>query len=253
MVTAMATFVLVHGGWHGGWCWKKVTPLLRVRGHEVLTPTLTGLGERAHLAAPDVGLETHVRDLLNMLEYENVRDVVLVGHSYAGMVITAVADRAPERIARLVYLDAFVPADGQALVDLLPPERRDMFLEQARTGEQLSVPSPPPELWGVADEDDLAWVRPRVVPQPLATFTEALHLDHADATPTRTYVACTASATATTFRPFAERVRADPAWRYREIATGHDAMITAPDALAALLLEAATDHEPARPHAVAPS
>src|SRR5713101_4428932 len=111
----MATFVLVQGGWVGGWYWKRVTPLLSAAGHEVFAPTLTGLGERAHLAAPDIGLETHIQDVLGVLTYEDLSNVVLVGHSYGGMVITGVAERAPERLAHLVYFDAFVPTDGQAL------------------------------------------------------------------------------------------------------------------------------------------
>jgi pimeloyl-ACP methyl ester carboxylesterase len=235
----MATYVLVHGGWHGSWCWRKVTPLLRDAGHEVFTPTLTGLGERAHLAGPEVGLATHVQDVANVLEYEDLVDVLLVGHSYGGMVITGVADRAPERVARLVYLDAFVPEDGRSLLDLLLPERRDMFLEQARTaGEGWRVPAPQPEIWGVTEEADLAWVRPRIGPQPLATFTEPLRLT-SPSTPPRIYIACTPSPTAASFRPFAERARADPAWRYHELPTGHDAMVTMPDALARLLLDAA--------------
>jgi hypothetical protein len=136
-----------------------------------------------------------------------------------------------------VYLDAFVPEDGRAVIDLLPPERRDVFVEQARTaGEGWRVPAPPPEFYGVTDEADLAWVRPRLGPQPLATFTEPLRLRHPGASPPRTYVACTAS-TVATFRPFAERARADAAWRYRELATGHDAMVVTPRALAQLLLE----------------
>ena len=120
----MATFVLVHPAWFGGWCWKKVVPLLRAQGHEVHTPTLTGLGERAHLATPEVGLSTHIADVVNVMSYEDLGDVVLVGNSSGGNVITGVADRVPERIAQLVYLDAFVPADGQGIVDMLPPDRR---------------------------------------------------------------------------------------------------------------------------------
>jgi pimeloyl-ACP methyl ester carboxylesterase len=235
----MATYVLVHGGWHGGWCWRKVTPLLRDAGHDVYAPTLTGLGERAHLAGPEVGLAVHIEDVANLLEYEDLVDVVLVGHSYGGMVITGAAGRVPKRVAQLVYLDAFVPADGQALVDLLPPERRDVFLEQARaTGEGWRVPPPSPEFYGVTEEADLAWVRPRLVPQSLATFTEPLGRARATASPPRTYIACTAS-TVATFRPFAEHARADTAWRYHELATGHDAMVTMPEGLARLLLDAA--------------
>lgn len=108
----MTTFVLVHGAWLGGWAWKHVTPRLRMAGHEVFAPTLTGLGERVHLAHPGVGLETHIQDVVNVLVFEDLQQVTLVGHSYGGIVITSVADRTPERLAQLVYLDAFVPEDG---------------------------------------------------------------------------------------------------------------------------------------------
>ena len=112
----MATFVLVHGGWAGGWQWREVASLLRAAGHDVFTPTLTGLGERVHLASPDVGLDTHIQDILMVLEYEELRDVILVGYSYSGMVITGVAERAPERLAHLVYLDAYVPRELTSLL-----------------------------------------------------------------------------------------------------------------------------------------
>ena len=120
----MATFVLVHPAWFGGWCWRKVTPLLRARGHDVHTPTLTGLGERAHLACPEIGLGTHIEDAVNVLRYQDLSDVILVGISSGRMVISGVADRLPQRIARLVYLDAVVPEEGQCLLDLIPPDRR---------------------------------------------------------------------------------------------------------------------------------
>ena len=146
----MATFVLVHGAWHGGWCWKKVTPLLRAAGHEVYTPTLTGLGERAHLLTREVDLDTHIRDIINVLEYEELRDVILVGHSYAGMVIAGVADRVPARLAHLVYLDAFVPRDGQASLSLSPPELEAHLRAQALAeGDGWRVPAPPAAWYGV--------------------------------------------------------------------------------------------------------
>ena len=140
----MAMFLLIHGAWHGGWCWKKVTPLLRAAGHEVCTPTLTGLGERAHLLSAEVTLDTHVQDVVGVLEYEDLRDVVLVGHSYGGMVITGVVDRAADRLAHLVYLDAFVPQDGQALADLVDSTLYTTLEEQARAeGEGWRVPALP--------------------------------------------------------------------------------------------------------------
>ena len=232
----MATFVLVHGAWHGGWCWRHVTTRLRAAGHEVFTPTLTGLGERAHLFSPDIDLETHIGDVLGVLKYEDLERVVLVGHSYGGMVITGVADRAAERLAHLVYLDSFVPADGQSAFDLLAPDRRATFEEQARDpGNGPQIPPPPLQRFGVTADADLRWALPKLASQPLKTFTQPLRLTHAGARVVpRTYIWC---AEYPSFRPFAERVRTDPGWRYRELPTGHDAMITAPQALAGLLLE----------------
>ena len=141
------TYVLIHPAWFGGWCWKKVTPLLRAQGHEVFTPTLTGLGERAHLARPEVGLEIHVRDIINVIEYENRRNVILVGNSSGGMVITGAADHVPERIAHLVFLDAFVPTDGQSMLDVIPPDRRpalEAFVQKEGDGWLLPRFAPPP-------------------------------------------------------------------------------------------------------------
>src|SRR6266511_4363097 len=153
----MAVFVLVHGGFHGGWCWRRVAALLRAAGHEVYTPTLTGLGERAHLATPDIGLDTHIRDVLGVLAFEDLRDVVLVGHSMAGMVVTGVAERAPDRLAHLVYLDASVPRDGECDLEChgLRGEARAAF--EARAGSDgLLTPRGRARDWGVASAEDAA-------------------------------------------------------------------------------------------------
>ena len=163
----MATFLIAHGAWSAAWGWKKMRPLLQARGHALYTPTYTGLGERAHLASREVGLETHIADVLGTLEFEDLRDVVLVGHSYGGMVATGVADRARARLRRLVYLDAFVPRDGQSLLDLLPADVRERMREAARTaGDGWRVPPNPvpPD----TSETDLAWLMPRRVMHPLA-------------------------------------------------------------------------------------
>jgi pimeloyl-ACP methyl ester carboxylesterase len=230
----MATFVLVHGAWHGGWCWKKVTPLLRAAGHEVYTPTLTGLGERAHLLSREVDLDTHTTDIVNVLDYEELTDVILVGHSYAGLVIPGVAHRLPGRVAHLVYLDAFVPRDGQSLLDLNPGSAA----QQARVreeGDGWRLTPPPGARFGVTDEADGARLASRLGPQPFATFTQPVRMGHS-ASPAATYILCTQPEG---FRRFAEQVRDDPGWRYRELATGHDAMVTQPRELADLLLEVA--------------
>ena len=231
----MATFVLVHGAWHGGWCWKKVTPLLRAAGHDVYTPTLTGLGERAHLLSPAVDLEMHIRDVLGVLEYEDLRQVVLVGHSYGGMVITGVADRASERLAHLVYLDTWVPGDGSSAFTLLPAERAKGLDDRARSeGDGWRIPPAPLQRFGVTADEDLKWAMPRVVPQPIKTFSQPLRLKNPSVSLPRTYIWC---AQYDGFRAFAERVRSDPNWVYCELATGHDAMITMPRELTELFLE----------------
>jgi pimeloyl-ACP methyl ester carboxylesterase len=175
------TYVLIHPAWFGGWCWKKLTPLLRAHGHEVFTPTLTELGERAHLARPEIGLEIHVRDIINVIEYEDLRNVILVGNSSGGMVITGVADHMPERIAHMVFLDAFVPTDGQSMLDVIPPDRRSAlegFVQKEGAGWVLPRFAPPPweklvaETWQVTEKTDLDWILPRLCPTPFGHFKE---------------------------------------------------------------------------------
>ena len=234
----MATFLLIHGAWFGGWIWKRVTPLLRAAGHEVLTPTLTGLGERAHLARPEVSLHTHVQDVLGVLAYEDVRGVVLVGWSYAGMVITAVAEQAADRLAHLVYLDASVPEDGQAALDLLDPATRAAREERVRTeGQGWQMLPPPVEQFGITAEADVRWVRPKLVAQPFKTYQEPMQLTNAAARALpRTYIYCTVGPWTSIFAPFARKAQAE-GWRYRELATGHAAPVLEPQKLANLLLD----------------
>src|SRR3954452_22145540 len=166
----MATFVLVHGAWHGGWCWRDVAAELTAAGHDVLTPTSSGCAERARLA-PHADLSAHIEELAGLLYFADLREVVLVGHSYAGLVISGAAARAAARIARLVYLDAFIADDGQSMFDLLRPERRKVYQESTRDG---LIASPPPEVFGVVERAD--WVGDRLTGQPLATWTEPLSL-----------------------------------------------------------------------------
>ena len=172
-------FVLVHPAWFGGWCWRKVTPLLRDRGHEVYTPTLTGLGERAHLASREISLATHIEDVVNVLQFEDLHRVILIGNSSGGMVITGVADRVPKRIAQVVYLDAFVPGDGQSLVDLLPPDRRQEMENLVKVEGQgwllpRFAPLPPEkilrDIWGVTSDDDVSWALARLRKHALPAF-----------------------------------------------------------------------------------
>ena len=228
----MATFLICHGAWSAGWAWKKVRPLLRAAGHEVFTPTYTGLGERAHQASPEVDLEMHIKDVLAVIEFEDLRDCILVGHSYGGMVATGVADRVPGRIRHLIYLDAFVPGKGQSLLDLRGPAPQPAA---AAPDEDWLVPPipPPPD----TSQADLAWLTPRRRPQPVKTFSQSLQLRNHTPTFPRSYIYCTTKAPDDVFLQFSRRFKSDPAWRYFEIAASHSPNVTAPEALVGLLCE----------------
>lgn len=230
----MATFVVVHGAWGGGFAWRKLRAPIFARGHELLTPTLTGLGERTHLASPAVDLATHVQDVVGAIETEDLREVVLVGHSYGGMVVTGVVDRLPGRIGRLIYLDAFVPRDGDSVLTLLPADVAKDIHSRVVDGWRL----PPNPLPADTPAEDVAWLVPRRATQPFATFTQSLHLGPAQPPP-RAYIYCRRSGPVDVFRPFAERARREPGWSYREIDASHSPHITAPAALTELLLELA--------------
>jgi pimeloyl-ACP methyl ester carboxylesterase len=235
----MATFVLVHGGGHGGWCWRPITPRLRAAGHEVYTPTLTGLGERSHLAGPDVDLDTHVADVVQVLEYEDLTDVVLAGHSYGGTVITGVADRAPGRIARLVFMDAIIPKDGEATADFFPKFVKDQVREI--DGVEMSI-FPTEEVirlhYGLSRPEDLAWATPKLLPHPWKSFTQPLRLKDEAAVERipRTMINCTASY-GWRSAEWVRRMRA--AERVFDLDTGHDMMITEPEKTAEILLSLA--------------
>ncbi len=230
----MATFLICHGAWSAGWARKKVRPLLQAAGHTVFTPTYTGLGERAHLTGPLVDLETHIQDVLGVIEYEDVRDFILVGHSYGGMVATGIADRVPERVRHLVYLDAFVPRDGQSLNDLV---QIGGATAHAGIDGWLVPPNPsPPD----TSAEDLAWIAGRRRHQPAATFAQKLRLQNASPTIRRSYIYCARKAPAgDPFAQFADRFRHDPTCSYFERDWSHSPNVTAPEALVHLLLEIA--------------
>ena len=233
----MATIYLIHAGWHGGWCWDLVRPLLEGRGHTVRTPTLPGLAERARELTRDTDLETHIADVVGLITADEVGEVALVGHAYAGMVITGVADRLPGRIGRLIYLDAVVPNDGQSCYDVLPASRREYLTRLADSGGQgWMIPPPPPESFGVTDAGLADWARARLTPQPMAALTQPIRLSGTGASvPPRTYIHCTQGSVVSSFAPFAARFGQDPSWDVFELATGHDAMLTEPDQVADLI------------------
>ena len=250
----MATYVVVHGGWHGAWCWKKVIPFFQEAGHRLYTPTLTGLGEKAPLLTPEVGLSTHIQDVVQLIEENQLNDVILLGHSYSGMVITGVVDRIPERIGHLVYLDAVLPGDGESMANIAPLVINRLRQDARAHGDGWRV-NPPAEMpfgmggvFGVTQEPDLSWVRSLVGPQSLKTFEEPLHLkDPAIVSKKpRTFIRCAGGGFGSVFRDvmrhlIARRTLAptDPGWRLRQLPTGHDCMITMPKELTDLLLEIA--------------
>jgi pimeloyl-ACP methyl ester carboxylesterase len=232
-----ATFVLVHGAWHGGWCWARVARMLRDVGHTVHTPTLTGLGDRAHLARPDIDLALHVQDVVALLETEELRQAILVGHGYGGMVITGVAARAGARLAHLVYLDAFVPADGQPLLSLVSNEMAANVRAAAQAhGDGWRIPPLPPERYGVTNPKDVEWLTRHLVPHPLKTVEQPVQAKERPSLK-RTFIYCAKPA----MGPFDQFValKNDRAWRFHELATGHDAMITATPDLAKILADTA--------------
>lgn len=238
-LTFVSCFVLVHGSRHGGWSWSRVAPLLRARGHEVYTPTLTGLGERRHLATPDVDLSLHVEDVVNVLLFEELHDVVLVGHSYGGMVVTGVAERLPDRIGHIVYLDAIVPTSGQSTWDVYLPDRVAALRAAARDeGDGWRVPAGrlSVDVYGL-DADTARWISSKLTDQPIGTYEEKLiSTTQAERLP-RTYIDCTS---VQTMPPaLRERAEREPGWRLRELAAGHEAPITHPDEVVALLVEVA--------------
>jgi pimeloyl-ACP methyl ester carboxylesterase len=234
----VATFVLVHGAWHGGWCWQRVAPRLRAAGHDVLTPTLTGLGDRSHLLSPLVGLSTHVEDLVGTLTYSGRDDVVLVGHSYAGQVITGAASVRPDGIRKLVYLDAFVADDGDRAIDLLPANVAVHYRESvAERGFGWLIPPRPLDVLGVEDPDDVAWLESMFVPHPWRTYTDPVTVTPAGSAVPAAFVECTDWLRV--FEPFA-KVAASRGWPVHELSSGHEAMVTQPGELADVLLEIAS-------------
>ncbi len=260
----MTTYVLVGGGWLGGWCWKRVARQLRNQGHDAYPVTLTGLGERVHLASPEVDVETHITDVVNLIEFEDLRDLVLLGHSYAGLVITGVADRVPERIAQLVHLDTGAFPDGTVIIDSFPPETRRYIERQVdELGDGWRFPMPPREelanfgsLEGL-DDNQLELLRSRAVDQPFGTFTQPLRLENpAQEELPKLGVLCSFSLEQVqemidSGAPWAREL-AGPNWQFVELPTGHYPMFSRPEDLVELLLELPSD-APARDDATSRS
>ncbi|HWH80844.1 MAG TPA: alpha/beta hydrolase family protein [Burkholderiaceae bacterium] len=223
-----ATYVLVHGAFHGGWCWRPVAAGLRKRGHEVFTPTQTGLGERRHLMSSLITMETFVQDILATIEMEELSDVILVGHSFGGRVIAGVADRIPQRIRHLVFIDGGLPLDGLSRLETMSPDQRDARMARARVTGGISIPAPPASTFGVSDAGCAAWLDEHLTPQPLGAEASRLVLSNpvGNGLPA-TYVRCTAPGFAGV-ESSARYAQARKDWKFVEVKAGHNVIVTDP-------------------------
>lgn len=241
----MATFLLVHGAFIGGWAFRRVADLLRSRGHQVFAPTLTGIGERSHLLTPEVGYSTHVQDIVNVLHYEGLRDVVLVGHSYSGLVVTGVADKMPDRISQLVYLDSQIATHGQNALGGSPGNTTDKLGSMSESAGPKMLPPISLDAMGIVDAADRAWVEPLLSSHPMKCLEDFIMLEHGDPKMPRSYIYCTDRASMSAFfggdplALFVAKAKAE-GFAFHEIASGHHPMITHPTELAAILETIAT-------------
>lgn len=245
IVRVSKTFVLVHGAWHGGWCWKYVRDILQKDGHRVFTPTLTGLGERAHLLTPQIGLNTHIEDVIQHILFEELTDITLVGHSYGGMVITGVADQLKNRISHIVYLDAGLPDDGENFASQAPGISPDQITQveagfRAFSEDGVAMGVFPATVLGISPEDKIntAWVEKHITPHPLKTWLDPISLrNNGSAGVPRTYIHCNNPVLASSsFAAHHATLAQDQSWNTHLLATGHDAMVTAPVELSDILL-----------------
>ena len=233
---AQKTIVLVHGAWHGGWCWRRVSDLLEQKGHKVFTPTLTGLGERSHLMRAGIDVSTHATDVVNLMKWERLTDVVLCGHSYGGMVVSLVAEQMAEKIGSIVFLDAFLPENGDSLAEKAAPAFKEAIANAINRGD-VSLKQPPAAAFGVA-EADRPWVDGKCTPQPLSTYTEkAVYAGGRDKIARKTYIRAKGYASPA-FDAAHAKCKADASWKTHEMTSGHDAMVIQPQELTALLLQA---------------
>lgn len=229
------TFVLVHGAWHGGWCWSEVANLLKKQGHQVFTPTQTGLGERSHLISKEITLNTFIDDVANLIVWEDLEEVILVGHSFGGNTISGVADRLPHKIKKLIYLDAMIIDAGETPLSTLSKEIAENRIQAAQdSSDGLSLPIPPAKAMGIFEEDQVAFLNKKLTPHPFSTFLSPLEIKNppGNSLPL-VYILCTNPI----YKPLEDsRAKAkEMGWPMIEINTGHDAPISAPQKLAELL------------------
>ena len=237
-MTDPINFVLVHGAWHGGWCYARVRDRLETKGHRVFTPTLTGLGERSHLMTKDINLDTHITDVVNVIKWEGLQNVVLCGHSYGGWVISGVAEQMVSAIGSIVFLDAYIPEDGESGQHAGSAFTREGIAKALAAGA-ISRPGPSATDFGVASEEDQAWVDSKTTEQPLGVSLQPIRLTGArDRIPKKTYI-WAEPYNSPNFRRYYENCEADPSWTTYKVPCGHDVMVDMPDRLAEILLEVA--------------
>jgi pimeloyl-ACP methyl ester carboxylesterase len=235
--SARKTFVLVHGAWHGGWCWRRVADLLEMQGHKVYTPTLTGLGERSHLMSANITLDTHIADIVNVITWEDLHDICLVAHSYGGWPVSGALEQVGDRVASIVFLDAFMPENGERGFDFASEFSRKGTLEAQKKGE-ISRPAPPASAFHV-NEKDQAWVQSKLTPQPLGLAFSVIKLSGArEKVAKKTYIRAPKYEQPAFDKYYAAK-KTDPAWRTYEVACGHDVMVDAPERLVEILQERA--------------
>jgi pimeloyl-ACP methyl ester carboxylesterase len=239
-MTGKPPFVLVHGGRHGGWAWRRVAGPLRRAGHDVHTPTLTGLGERAHLLSPQIGLDTHIADLVGVFDYEDLDDAVLVAHSYGGAVACGAMEHVADRVRSLVLVDAHMPKSGQSVLDLVGPERAEAMRKRVKDhGDGWFVPVSDASWWGLTDPDDIAWVNPKITPQPAKTYEDPVPSSERARAAAYTFIECSRSRLPPAELAWQrERCAGSSTLRHRVVEGSHDVMVDAPEELVELLLEA---------------
>jgi pimeloyl-ACP methyl ester carboxylesterase len=232
------TFVLVHGAWHGGWCWRRVADILEAKGHKVFTPTLTGLGERSHLLSGGVTLDTHITDIVNVFKWEDIEDAVLVGHSYAGFPVSGAVEKILSQVASIVYLDAFYPADGESVLDTLPEAGQKPWKDIVASGG-VSRPPLKAELFKLTDPKDVAWVNAKMTPQPIGPYLQKIKLTGAaEKVPKKTYIRALDYPSPYFDKYLADR-KADKSWKTIELQCSHEVMVEMPDRLADILMDVA--------------